>query len=244
MSAQPATDTPDASPNANRADPLDVPQPLSAFVRGVLTVHFEGGAVVSRATSQWDARDFLSKQKGAEGNDHLTWESAHWFSWAEERVVFTSFDTETDQNWELTPDERRRLSKAGHEHGVVASLVTLWGATGRADEPAYSLRAIVTLNQMALDGSSRMAWEASARLLEGANGADRVAQAWEKAGAQPDGSIVADDGAEPDSAVSAQEREPDEPENNDSASASPPPAAGEDSDTAEEDGRSSDAPRA
>lgn len=244
MPAQPATDTPDASPSANRADPLDVPQPLSAFVRGVLTVHFESGAVVSRAMSQWDARDFLSKQKGAESSDHLTWESAHWFSWVDERVVFTSFDTETDQNWELTPDERRRLSKAGHGHGVIVSLVTLWGTTGGADEPAYSLRAIVALHQMALDGTSRMAWEASARLLEGADGADRVAQAWEKAGAEPDGSIVADDGAEPDSAVVAQERGPGEPEDDDSASAAPPRAAAQDTGSTEEDGRSSDAPTA
>lgn len=87
MTAQPEVDVAEALPPADRDGSLDAPHPLSVSVRGVMTVQFEGGAVVSRRTGQRDARAFRRKQEGVEASDHVRWDSAHWFSWDDARVA-------------------------------------------------------------------------------------------------------------------------------------------------------------
>lgn len=197
MSTPPAAEAAVASSTQSSLDPCDVAQPLSAFVQGVLTVHFDQGAVATRRTAQMDARAFLEKQTGSENTDSVTWHAEHWFTWANERMVFSSFDADRDQNWEVTPNDRGRLSEAGHERGVIGSLLRLWERRGRGDEPSYSIRAVVSLHQFALDGADRATWEIAARTFEGAHGAVQIAKAW-KDQTRPDKANDARQGAEAD----------------------------------------------
>ncbi|MFC5175641.1 hypothetical protein [Nocardioides taihuensis] len=168
----------DTASKPRSIDSDDVAYPLSSHLQGVLIIQFERGAVVMTPTSQADARSVVAKQRGEESSDALTWRSRRWFSWAEERVVFSSFDIDADQNWEITPEERYALTDAGHAHGVVDSLARLWKRQNRADEPKYSTRAVATLHQMAVTGSKRSTWETAARLLEGDSGALLLAEIW------------------------------------------------------------------
>ena len=172
--------TPEAAdaPAAEPVDPLNEPRPLSEFVQGVLTMHFQDGASVSRRATQADARAFLRKQKGTENSDDVDWCTWTWFTWADERVVYSSFEADNDQNWDVSPEDRRRLSASGHPHGVVASLVEFWRRRGRRTEPTYSVRVIAALHNTALDGAGRPMWEAAARLFEGTEGAARLAEAF------------------------------------------------------------------
>lgn len=156
--------------------PGDIPRPLSGFVQGVLTVHFDRGAVATRHMPQCDARTFLAKQKGSENDDCVTWDTEHWFSWADQRVVFYAFDVDPDQNWDIEPEDRRRLVESGHRQGVITSLLRFWRRRGRIDEPTYSPRAIAVLHQYALNGPGLHEWETAARVFEGAEGAAKIAR--------------------------------------------------------------------
>lgn len=193
-----------------KVDPGDVPHLLSAYVQGLLTVHFERGAVATRRTSQFDARSFLDKQREEENDDDVTWETRRWFSCENSRVVFASLDASTDQNGEITPEQRRRLVDAGHRQGVVDSLVRMWERRARSEEPRYSLRAIASLHQMAVDGTDRRAWEAAARAFEGQAGALRLAEIWHRVDSPPSpepsrprdvSDKPVDEGPEPDEAA-------------------------------------------
>jgi hypothetical protein len=214
MTADPDSDSDRPGNNPASAGGLDVAHPLSAYVHGLLTVHFGGGAIVKHRMSQLDARAFLAKQTDDEHSDEITWESRSWFTWARDRVVFASFSADRDQNWPITPEDRRRLTKAGHPHGVIASLVSLWGESGRCAEPGYSIRSIVTLHQTARDGADRTIWEAAARTCAGTRGAailasllrddePQSAPSEEQDGEGPGVDLRADDEAEPDDAAEA-----------------------------------------
>jgi len=178
MTAQSAAESPVEPSDQTPVEPVDEAQPLSAYVRGTLSLHFDGGAVVTRRAAQLDARAFLNKQKDAEESDEVTWNSRRWFTWASEHVVYSAFDADIDQNWEITPRDRRHLAFAGHPHGVIASLVRFWERRGRRDEPMYSPRVVVGLYFMALDGVGRRAWEVAARVFEGTDGAAHAARDW------------------------------------------------------------------
>ena len=159
----------------------DIAHPLSAYVHGVLTIHFDGGAAVTREASQCDARAFLVKQKAAESADAVTWETRSWFHWDSSRVVFSSFDADRDQSWAVSPDDRRRLAKAGHAWGVVGSLLDFWASRDERREPLYSIRALVLLHQTALSGVERGTWEVVARAYEGERGAALLARKYRDA---------------------------------------------------------------
>lgn len=181
MTAEPSPKTapsPDDEPEV-RDD--DIARPLSAFVHGVLTIHFDGGSPVNRQVSQFDARSFLDKQKDVESTDAVTWETRSWFHWDNSRVLFSSFDADRDQTWAVSPDDRRRLVKAGHSHGVVGSLVEFWENRDQRREPLYSIRAIVLLHHTALSGVERSTWEVVARAYEGERGAALLARTYRDA---------------------------------------------------------------
>lgn len=207
MTAQSAAEPPAEQSEPKSDEPIDEPQPLSAYVRGTLTVHFDGGAVATRRAAQIDARAFLRKQKDAEESDEVTWSSRSWFTWANEHVVYSSFDADADQNWEITSRDRVRLTHAGHPHGVVASLVRFWERRGRRDEPMYSPRVVVSLHHLALDGVSGRDWEAVARLFEGTAGAERAARAWRATRPMADDNAPAEAAEEP-----SEEPEADQPD--------------------------------
>ncbi|QWF21780.1 hypothetical protein KM427_23115 [Nocardioides sp. LMS-CY] len=206
MTANPTAEaeaSPDDEPEVH-AD--DVAHPLSAYVHGVLTIHFDGGAAVTREASQLDARGFLAKQKEAESSDAVTWETRSWFHWASSRVVFSSFDADRDQTWAIRAGDRRRLAKTGHDRGVVASLVEFWASRDERREPLYSIRAMVLLHQTALSGVERGTWEAVARAYEGERGAAFLARTYRDARGRVSIPVdvndedVVDDEAQPDEA--------------------------------------------
>ncbi|WP_166133947.1 hypothetical protein [Nocardioides ochotonae] len=185
-----------AADGTDDVDPGDVTAPLSAFLHGVLVIHFDRGAVVRRRMSQSDARAFLAKQDGKENNDDAT-RAAHWLRWDGDRVVFASFDRLVDQNFAISPEERRHLKSAGHEHGILDSLARLWDSRPHPSEPTYSPRAVAVLQQIALSGASPRRWERAAVRLEGEAGADLVAGAW-VGDAAPAAGVAPPDGVPPD----------------------------------------------
>lgn len=182
------------APPSNGTDPADETQPLSAFVQGTLRLHFAHGAEVTRQVSQEDARSVLAMQKEDRTNDQIDWHSQHWFTWQPDQIVYTSFDTNRDQNWKIAPADRQRLIDAGHPGGVIASLVAYWSSQERRSEPCYSVRAVVALYTFARDGADRETWQAAARALEGRRGAAKLARAFKDA----DSPVVPDDHAEPE----------------------------------------------
>jgi hypothetical protein len=189
-------------------DPADIPHPLSTAVKGRLRIHFEnGGGVVERACSQYDARAFLAQQQKDQATDLVDWDTPAWFSWKASKVVFSSFDADRDQNWNIAPEDRERLAKAGHRHGVVRSLVDFWERQERGDEPAYSIAALVALHFLALDGVERWVWESAARVYEGERGAAlmaRLNRKADKASSQARGTDEqVDDHAEPEAGPDA-----------------------------------------
>ena len=236
MTAEPDSDHDRPEDDLVSPDSLDVVHPLSAYVNGLLTVHFNGGDIVEHRTSQLDARAFLAKQTHDEKSDDITWEARSWFTWTKDRVVFASFSADSDQNWSIPPEDRRRLAKAGHPYGVIASLVSLWSGSGRGAEPEYSIRSIVTLHQTARDGTERAIWEAAARTCAGTRGAAVLASLLrgdepergpsEEDDEGPRVNLHADDEAEPDDPAEAtlggrttdSQEEPTEPGSSDSAS--------------------------
>lgn len=102
MTTEPTTESaPTESPTP---DPADVAHPLSAAVKGRLRIHFENGAgLVERVCSQYDARAFLAQQHEDQGSDLVDWDTRAWFSWQASKVVFSSFDADRDQNWNVCP---------------------------------------------------------------------------------------------------------------------------------------------
>jgi len=158
-------DPTDYSAGGDRSD--DAALPLSGYVRGTLRVYFQGGAVVERPAAQADARAFLAMQKDERGTDHVDWMSRQWFTWDPAKVVFSSFDAYKDQNWPISPEDRRKLEAAGHPKGIVTSLVDYWTARNRRTEPTYSVQAIAALHSLALETPDRKIWEAAAKAFEG-----------------------------------------------------------------------------
>lgn len=150
----------------------DRPHELSAWVRGTVTIHFEG-AVVERSVSQRDARtlsQMVAKERSA---DVVDWAASHWFTFAEERVLFADFKVDEDYGWPLEPKERETLKARGHEVGFMHTLVRFWDGQGR--EPRYSARAMGSLFAMALENDVST-FERLAEALEGEEGAVRLRQ--------------------------------------------------------------------
>lgn len=188
-------------------DPGDVARPLSTHVMGSLEIHFDRGHVARRTMSQAESRSFLNKQRGVQQSDSIDWQSAEWCAWTEERVVYTAFATDHDQNWEITLGERDALEKAGHPRGVVQSLRTLW--RDRSVEPMYSCRAVALLHELAVRGTDERTWNTAATTFEGRSGADLVAHLITPSKGSPGGGrapgepmgVTPDDASEPDDAA-------------------------------------------
>lgn len=153
---------------------IETPIPLSAWVRGTLTIHFEG-AVVKHPVSMEEAHRFDQMVNDRRSSDAVDWSAVKWFTFDSTKVLFSSFEPDEDYGWPLTPEERDRLAKSGHPHGILRSLLNHWAS--RDHEPAYSPLVMHHLFKAAHEGTSSEVFYRLADKLEGEAGTrlfDRV----------------------------------------------------------------------
>lgn len=172
---------------------------LSHWVVGTFTFHFSEGSVVTQRMHLDEARRVEAMLSGTRESDALEWHALVWFHFDPERVVFGSFVVAEDGGWSMTPGDRDAVTKAGHPHGVLRSLLDCW-AERRNSEPEYSLHALSLLNQAAVDGLDRKKWTQLTLAMQGKDGARRIAdtiRGYQKSGPEQP---TADDLAEPEQA--------------------------------------------
>lgn len=124
------------------------PVPLSTLVFGTLTLHF-AGATIEQRMSLAKARTINEINDGRRAADSLDWSDLRWLQFESDKILACHFKPDEDLGYGLTSDERATLTKNGHPHGILRTLVDHW--RGR-DEPSYSLLALHHLTQFALEG--------------------------------------------------------------------------------------------
>ena len=175
--------------------------PLSQWLMGTLTLHFDGGAVVEQRVHLDVAKRVQRMFDKEQESDFLGWSALKWLQWDSSRVVFSSFEVAEDGGWPLKAEEREALARVDHPHGILRSLVDWWEMESES-EPCYSLVALHTLHRAAVEGMEREAWNAFARRTEGEAGTRRLLAAVAAADHSEARatSVQADDSAEPEEA--------------------------------------------
>lgn len=150
---------------------VDEPIPLTAWIRGTLTIHFTGGTVVKHRTTLLDAHTFEQMMNKKRSSDALDWSATEWKQWRAKKVLFSTFEHDEDYGWRLTPEDRTQLNKNGHHHGILATLLNHWR---NADlEPSYNAVAMHLLFQNAKE-HDLASFAHLADILEGTQGANRI----------------------------------------------------------------------
>lgn len=172
------------------------PEPLTAWVRGTLRMHFAGGHVADIELCQETADRVRRQVEGREGPDHVEAAGSRWFQYSSSEVVLLEWSPGPDYGWgAITPTERTALRQAGHPKGTLGSLVRMWDE--EAHVPSFCAVALHYLHLSAKKGMPLREWERIARTLEG-EGARRVLG--DAAAEVPDLSDGVDDSAVPEDA--------------------------------------------
>lgn len=154
------------------------PIPIGKLVRGTLTLHF-AGATVERRMTLAEARTINEMNDDERTGDQLTWSDLRWFQFASEKVLACDFNPDEDLGYGLTSDDRAALSKNGHPHGILRTLVDHWRTRGT--EPSYSPLAVVQLSRFAIEGTSGDDFTQLIEALEGNAGRDLLQDAYARA---------------------------------------------------------------
>ena len=169
------------------------PEPLSEWILGTLKLHFPGKTVEKRLTLA-EARRIQQICDDKRESDEIEWHHLGWMGFESSKLVASEFTAEEDGGWRLAPEDRAVLSKNGHPHGILKSLVRHWKDEGR--EPAYSPLALRHLYQAALEGMSAEDFAVLADGVEGEHGTRllqaAVTEAERRAGASSTGHNVPD----------------------------------------------------
>lgn len=217
MSTDAANDTTEAKPTDPRVHEVI---PLSEWITGTLTMHFKGGATVNRRMTLAEAQSIQQILGDTRSSDRLDWFHLSWIQF-NSKVDASTFDTDEDLGWGLTPEDRAAL-KGTHRHGIFHTLRAIWKTKNR--EPSFSPYAMWNLHWAALDGLSGDDFAIVAAAFEGADGDHRLQAAHDVEKGKP--TSAASPTAQPRPPSSADLTFADIPEPEDAASAPPATSTG------------------